>query len=83
MVGVEWQINEFVRLAIDTQNLQFYQGQQPFSTAYANHFADVFLPVPDTKSCAAKGATFKPPSAVGDPCPRDTHAIELNLEFAF
>ena len=83
MVGVEWQINEFVRLAIDTQNLQFYEGQQPFSTAYANKFGNVFMPVPDTKSGAPKGATFAPPKYVTDPVPRDTHAIELNLEFAF
>lgn len=80
MVGVEWQINEFVRLAIDTQNLQFYESQQPFSTAYANHFANVFVPV---KNTAAGGKPFAPPKAVTDPVPRDTHAIELNLEFAF
>lgn len=81
MVGVEWQINEFVRLAVDTQNLNFYHGQEPFSTAYANSFANVFLPVPNTK--IGKGATFKPPTSIADPVPRDTHAIELNLEFAF
>jgi len=81
MVGVEWQINEFVRLAVDTQNLNFYHGQEPFSTAYANSFANVFLPVPNTKT--GKGATFKPPTSIADPVPRDTHAVELNLEFAF
>jgi hypothetical protein len=82
MVGVEWQINEFVRLAIETQNLQFYEGQQPFSTAYANHFADVFVPVKNTGTGGA-AHPFLPPKAVTDPVPRDTHAIELNLEFAF
>jgi hypothetical protein len=81
MVGLEWQINEFVRLAVDTQNLQFYHDQTPFSTAYANSFADVFLPVPNTKT--GKGATFNPPKTVTDPVPRDTHVLELNLEFAF
>jgi hypothetical protein len=83
MVGVEWQINEFIRLAVDTQNLNFYHSQEPFSTAYANKFGDVFLPVPDTKTGAAKGATFAPPKSISDPVPRDTHVIELNLEFAF
>jgi hypothetical protein len=83
MVGVEWQINEFVRLAVETQNLNFYHSQEPFSTAYANQFGNVFLPVPDTKSGAAKGATFAPPKTITDPVPRDTHAVELNLEFAF
>jgi hypothetical protein len=81
MVGVEWQINEFVRLAVDTQNLQFYHDQTPFSTTYANSFADVFLPVPNTKT--GKGAVFAPPSSITDPVPRDTHVVELNLEFAF
>jgi hypothetical protein len=79
MVGVEWQINEFVRLAIDTQNLNFYHGQEPFSTAYANQFAKVFVPVPHTGT----KTNFSPPTSIADPVPRDTHAVELNLEFAF
>jgi len=81
MVGIEWQINEFVRLAVDTQNLQFYHDQTPFSTAYANSFANVFLPVPNTTS--KTGAKFAPPTNINNPVPRDTHAIEANLEFAF
>jgi hypothetical protein len=81
MVGVEWQINEFVRLAVDTQNLQFYHDQTPFSTSYANSFAKVFLPVPNTGKTGPK--TFAPPATVAQPVPRDTHAVELNLEFAF
>ncbi len=81
MVGVEWQINEFVRLAVDTQNLNFYHGQEAFSTAYANTFGEVFLPI---KNTTAKGAPpFPAPKTVTDPVPRETHAIELNLEFAF
>jgi hypothetical protein len=83
MVGVEWQINEFVRLAIDTQNLNFYHGQEGFSTVYANTFGDVFLPIKDTSTAKGAPKTFGAPSVVNDPVPRDTHAIELNLEFAF
>ena len=81
MVGMEWQINEFVRLAIDTQNLSFYHGQEPFSTSYANSFANVFLPVPNTGKTGPK--TFSPPTSIADPVPRDTHAVEVNMEFAF
>ncbi len=81
MVGVEWQINEFVRLAVDTQNLSFYHDQEPFSTAYANKFANVFLPIKNTSSAGA--APFQPPKTIAQPVPRDTHAVELNLEFAF
>jgi hypothetical protein len=80
MVGVEWQINEFVRLAVDSQNLNFYHSQEPFSTAYANKFGDVFLPV---KKTSAPTGLFQPPKTITDPVPRDTHVIELNLEFAF
>jgi len=80
MVGVEWQINEFVRLAIDTQNLSFYHSQEPFSTAYANTFANVFLPI---KKTSAPTGTFAPPRTIAKPVPRDTHAVEVNLEFAF
>ena len=80
MIGIEWQINEFIRLALDTQNLDFYHGQEPFSAAYANQFAEVFLPV---KKTSAPVGTFAPPKSVADPVPRDTHAVELNLEFAF
>lgn len=83
MVGVEWQINEFVRLAVDTQNLNFYHGQEPFPTAYANTFGDVFLPIKNTSTASGAPKTFPAPKTVTDPVPRDTHAIELNLEFAF
>jgi hypothetical protein len=79
MIGVEWQVNEFIRIAVDTQNLNFYHDQTPFSTAYANKFGDVFIPVTHTGSATK----FAPPKTVADPVPRDTHAIELNLEFAF
>ena len=82
MVGVEWQINEFMRLAIDTQNLDFYHDQEPFSTAYANSFANVFLPIKNT-SASGRKPNFPPPKTIADPVPRDTHAVELNLEFAF
>ncbi|HLI79433.1 MAG TPA: hypothetical protein VKV03_05590, partial [Candidatus Binataceae bacterium] len=76
-----WQINEFVRLAVDTQNLQFYHDQTPFSTTYANSFADVFLPIKNTTSATAP--KFQPPKNINQPVPRDTHAVEVNLEFAF
>lgn len=81
MEGVEWQVNEFIRVAVETQSLSYYHSQQPFSTAYANQFAKVFVPVKNTGSTGP--ATFAPPAAIADPVPRATHTIELNLEFAF
>ncbi len=80
MVGVEYRFNEFVRIAVDTQNTLFYQSQNPFPTAEANHFAKLFVPIKNTN---AGGAPFQPPSHITDPVPRDTHSIMANLEFTF
>jgi len=80
MAGVEYRFNEFVRIAVDTQNTIFYQSQNPFPTSEANHFAKLFVPVPNT---GKKGTFFNPPTSITDPVPRDTHAVEINLEFSF
>lgn len=80
MLGVEYRFNEFVRIAVDTQNTLFYHSQTPFPTAEANHFANIFVPIKNTK---AGGAPFAPPTSITDPVPRDTHNVELNLEFSF
>lgn len=79
--GVQYQANEFVRIALDTQNLLYFRDQTPFSTAYANTFGDVFLPVANTGKTGPK--TFTPPTNINQPVPRDVHIVELNLEFNF
>ena len=79
MLGVEYRFNEFVRIAVDTQNTLFYHSQNPFPTSEANHFAKLFVPVPHTGTTTK----FDPPTSITDPVPRDTHAVEINLEFSF
>jgi hypothetical protein len=80
MVGVEYRFNEFVRLAVDTQDTLFFHSQTPFPTSEANHFAKLFVPIKNTN---AGGAPFQPPTSIIDPVPRDTHSVQLNLEFSF
>ena len=84
VAGVQYQVNEFVRIALDTQDLQFFHGQDPISTKYANSFGKVFVPVANSNA-GKKGqpATFLPPSFVSDPVPRDTHELELSFEFSY
>jgi hypothetical protein len=70
VVGVQWQINEYLRLAIDSQNINYYHPQTDVSQAYVNSF------VP---------GLFKKPGAkvIPDAVPVDTHSIFLNLEFSY
>lgn len=70
VVGVQWQINEYLRVAIDNQNVSYYHSQHDVS------FASVDSVVP---------GIFKKPGAgqVVDAVPIDTHSIFINLEFSY
>ena len=78
--GISYQYNEYLRIALDSQNLLFYHGQFPFSTKYANTFAPVFVKIPNPGHTPP---VVSPPTSVDQPVPRDTHAIFLNLEFNY
>ena len=67
VVGVQWQVNEYLRFAIDSQNVNYYHSQHNVSSAYVNTFAPVFTT----------------PTTVTDAVPWDTHAIFLNMEFNY
>ncbi len=71
VVGVSYQYNEYLRFAIDSDNLDFYEGQYNFPTAYAKSFNS--------------GAAFTPLSKnfIADVVPRDIHAFFLHLEFDY
>jgi hypothetical protein len=71
IVGVSYQYNEYLRLSIDSDNLDFYQGQFNFPTAYAKSFnsAAVFTPL---------SKTF-----ISNVVPRDIHAFFLHVEFDY
>ena len=69
VVGLSYQYNEFLRFAVDSQNLLFYHSQFGFPTAYAKSFGVV----------PPKGTGATIPDAV----PRDTHALFANIEFNY
>ena len=70
VVGVQWQINEYLRLAIDNQNFNYYHSQHDVSQAYVNSFAPGVFKKPGTK-------------IIPDAVPVDTHSIFINLEFSY
>jgi len=71
VVGVQWQINEYLRIALDNQNLNYYHAQHNVAQSYVNSI------VPGAFKKAAPGAQ------VIDAVPWDTHSIMLNLEFSY
>ncbi|HEY6418306.1 MAG TPA: hypothetical protein VIX59_04815 [Candidatus Binataceae bacterium] len=80
IAGLSYQYNEYLRIALDSQNLLFYHSQFPFTTKYANTFAPVFVKIPNPGHIPP---VVSPPATVNQPVPRDTHAIFLNLEFNY
>ncbi|MGO9606814.1 MAG: hypothetical protein ACLQAT_26060 [Candidatus Binataceae bacterium] len=70
VVGVQYQVNEYLRFAIDNQNINYYRGQTDMSQAYANSFAP---------------GTFKKPGdkQILDAVPVDTHSFWINMEFSY
>ena len=70
VAGISYQYNEYLRFAIDSQNLMFYHSQRSVSESYVNSFAPVF-----SGSTAGKSVT--------DAVPRDTHAFFINMEINY
>jgi hypothetical protein len=71
IVGVSYQYNEYLRLAIDSDNLDFYEGQFAFPTAYAKSFNSAAAFTPLSKNF------------IKSVVPRDIHAVFLHLEFDY
>jgi hypothetical protein len=70
VVGVQWQINEYLRVAIDNQNVNYYHNQHDVSFAYVDSVVPGIFKKPGT-------------GQVVDAVPVDTHSIFLNLEFSY
>ncbi|HKV55381.1 MAG TPA: hypothetical protein VJN94_12155 [Candidatus Binataceae bacterium] len=84
VLGLSYSFNEYVRIAVDSQNLLFYHDQFgiPVSTA------ERFNYVPGSKfNGQLLPGNSKVPASLGtiipDEVPRDTHAFFVNLEFAY
>jgi hypothetical protein len=73
IVGLEWKVNKFLRVAIDSQNLMFYHDQRNVSAAQIGKFT----------SFTTKKGSKNLPFDVTDAVPRDTHAFFLNFEFRY
>jgi hypothetical protein len=78
VAGLSYQWNEYVRVAVDSQNLLFYHSQFGLPVSYLDGFN------------YAPGSTFNgrslpksPGFVIPDLVPRDMHTIFLNIEFAY
>jgi len=76
IVGVSYQYNEFLRFALDSQNVLFYHDQMsiPVTTLKQTNY------VPGGK---LNGITLPQIGSIPFLVPRDTHSIFLNLEFNY
>jgi hypothetical protein len=78
IAGISYQYNEYLRFAIDSQNISFYHNQFGNTVGYAKGFNY-------TASSTFNGRrlpsvdTFAIPNLV----PFDTHSVFLNIEFAY
>lgn len=70
IVGIQWQYNEYLRFALNTQNLSYYHNQFDVPESYVNSFAPGSFKAPGTK-------------VIPDAVPVDSHSIFLNMEFSY
>ena len=78
VVGISYQYNEYLRIALDSQNLLFYHNQFGLPVSYVKGFNYV----PGSKL----NGQFLPKSltaVIPDSVPRDIHALFLNVEFSY
>jgi hypothetical protein len=84
VVGVSYQFNEYLRIALDSQNLLFYHDQ--FGIPISELARSNYVPGSKFNGQILPGNS-KVPSSLGSTIPnlvpRDTHAFFLNLEFAY
>jgi hypothetical protein len=87
IAGVSYQYNEYLRFALDSQNILFYHSQENMPIASAANYGYVpgskfngqLLPKAATKT----GTPFAYDGTIPFLVPRDTHAIFLNMEFSY
>jgi hypothetical protein len=76
VVGVSYQVNEFLRFAFDSQNVIFYHNQQsvPVSTLARYGY---------TPGGSLNGRLLPASGSIPLLVPRDTHSFFLNMEFNY
>jgi hypothetical protein len=84
VAGISYQFNEYVRIALDSQNLLFYHGNFGLPVSKLAQFN--YVPGQKFNGQLLPGNN-KVPSSLGtvipNLVPRDIHSIFLNLEFAY
>ena len=73
VVGVSYEYNESLRFSLDSDNLDFYQGQGNFPVAEAKSF----------NSAAAFTPISLKQGFISDVVPRDIHSFFLHVEFDY
>jgi hypothetical protein len=78
VAGISYQYNEYLRIALDSQNLLFYHDQFGLPVSYVSKFNYVPGSTFNGRQLPSSGTTLIP-----DLVPRDTHSVFLNMEFAY
>jgi hypothetical protein len=84
VVGISYQVNEYLRIAVDSQNLLFYHDQFGLPVSQLRQFN--YVPGSKLNGQTLPGNVAQASSLntiIPDLVPRDTHAFFLNLEFAY
>jgi hypothetical protein len=76
VAGVSYTYNEYLRFALDSQNLLFYHDQFAVPISYASQFNYV-------GGSTFNGRKLPKTGSIPNVVPLDTHAIFLNMEFAY
>jgi hypothetical protein len=76
VAGISYQYNEYLRFALDSQNLMFYHDQFSMPVSYLQGFG--YVP-----GSVLNGRKVPKTGSIPNLVPLDTHAIFLNMEFAY
>jgi hypothetical protein len=76
VVGLSYQYNEYLRFAFDSQNLLFYHSQFSMPVSYLKKFD--YVP-----GSTLNGRSVPKTGSIPNMVPLDTHALFLNMEFAY
>jgi hypothetical protein len=74
--GVSYRYNEYLRFAIDSQNISYYHSQQSIPIA-------VLRPFGYSPGGTFNGQTLPKTGSIPEMVQRDTHSIFANVEFAY
>jgi hypothetical protein len=84
VAGLSYQTNEYLRIAVDSQNLFFYHDQSGIPVSQVRQFN--YVPGSKLNGQTLPGNIKGPASLntiIPDLLPRDIHALFINLEFAY